>query len=354
MSGGKAAAHTRDSSLATHRGLTTLPTAGMPGPTLPAAPTSGLMRRYLSCLRYREVLLLQGSPLLGAAHAIGPPGAGKLAALAVFLVASLMLVAYIFAFNDWSGIDTDLRDAHRAAAVFAAKGISRDAIRLTWISLAAISLTLFAVLGARPLAIAIAIAGLGYVYSQPGAAAKGMPILGSLLHLTGGTLHFLLGVAPFRALRASDLVLALFFGLTFAAGHLNQEVRDFDGDAANGIRTNAVVFGKTAAFAAGLAGFTLAYALLAALAVAGVLPAWLAAVALPLYTLHLYSSLRALAAGLTFDVICRLQARYRLLYAVIGLAMALALVAPDVLPGGRAAALRQPPPAPAIHPGAPR
>jgi 4-hydroxybenzoate polyprenyltransferase len=285
-------------------------------------------RRYLSCLRWGEILVLQGPPLLGAASALGAPTAHRLAALAVFAAANLLLVAHIFVLNDWAGVDADLNDANRLAGVFAARGISREAIGRLCIGLLALSLALFGILNLRTLALAAAIAALGFLYSRPGWPAKGVPVLGSALHLTGGLLHFLLGVSLFRAIARPDLALGLFFGLTFAAGHLNQEVRDFQGDAANRIRTNAVAFGKKPTFLAGLAGFTAAYALLAMLAAAGLLPAWLGLLALLLYPLHLQAARRALAAGLTYDAMRRLQARYRLLYAVIGAAMAAGLLLP--------------------------
>jgi 4-hydroxybenzoate polyprenyltransferase len=117
---------------------------------------------------------------------------------------------------------------------------------------------------------------------------------------------------------------ATFFALTFAAGHLTQEVRDHQGDVLNTIRTNAVIFGPRRTFLASLALFTLAYALLLLLALQGILPRPLAALVV-LYPLHLGWSLKTLAEGLTFESIRRLQARYRRLYAIIGLAMVVAL-----------------------------
>lgn len=287
------------------------------------------VRRYLSCLRWGEVVVLQGPPLLGAVHALGEPSPRRLAALAVFAIADLLLVGHIFVLNDWAGVDADLNDANRLAGVFAARGIGRDAIRRLCIGLLAVSLALFATLGPRPVALAAAIAALGFLYSRPGWPAKGVPVLGSVLHLAGGLLHFSLGVSLFRAISLPDLVLGLFFGLSFAAGHLNQEVRDFDGDAGNGIRTNAVVFGRKPTFLAGLAAFTAAYVLLAALAAtgAGAVPRWVGGLAMLLYMVHLVFSRRALAGGLTFAAMRRLQARYRVLYGVIGAAMLAAFLA---------------------------
>lgn len=315
------------------------------------AASAGLVRRYLSCLRYREILMLQGSPLLGAAFAMGEASADRLAALFVFAVANVLLVAHVFVFNDWAGADADLNDVNRAAGAFATKGISRDAIRRLWIGLLALALATFGLLGMRPLAIAAAITAVSFLYSRPAAPAKAIPVLGSALHLGGGSLHFLLGVALFRAVDGSALALALFFGLAFAAGHLNQEVRDFDGDVRNGIKTNAVTFGKTPAFIAGLAGFTCSYALLAALAAGGIVPGWLAVLAL-LYPLHLYWSLQVIAGGLSFASVSRFQARYRVLYAVIGAAMLAALLLPPASPASPvsrvgAAAPRRPPSVPA-------
>jgi len=98
------------------------------------------------------------------------------------------------------------------------------------------------------------------------------------------------------------------------------EVRGLDGDQFNGIRTNAVAFGKARSFVAGVALFTVAYALLVSLAAFGVVPRVLVLAGV-LFPLHLGASLRAWRAGLDFQSLCRLQRLYRLLYAVIGIAM---------------------------------
>jgi 4-hydroxybenzoate polyprenyltransferase len=284
------------------------------------------LRRSLSCLRYGEILVLQGSPLLGAAFTIGKVTAGAVAALAVLTAASCCLVAHIFVLNDWAGMSADLQDPNRTTGAFAARGIRRTEIGGLGMALLALSLLLFGWLGLRMLAIALAIAILSALYSLPPFHGKGIPLLNSALHFAGGVLHFLLGWSLFAAIDRRGIEIAVFFALAFVAGHLTQEVRDHEVDRLNGITTNAVRFGKTPIFAAALAVFTLAYLQLAVLAFRGMVPRPLGGLVAVLYPLHLYWSLRTFGAGLTFDSIRRLQARYRGLYTLIGAATLAALL----------------------------
>lgn len=281
---------------------------------------------YASCIRYREVLVLQGSPLLGAAFAMGELSTEKIARLLLFAPASFLLVAHIFTFNDWAGVALDSKDPNKSPDVFVTRGVTPREVAILSFGLLFASLLLFAFLPARTFLLAAAIAALGFLYSHPATNAKGTPILSSAPHLIGGVLHFLLGYSLFAGLDRRGALIALFFALTFTAGHLNQEVRDHDGDRAHGLLTNAVRFGKRPAFLAGLAGFTLAYADLALLAHSGVVPAKLGWLALVLYPVHAVWSVRTLRAGLTFESVSRLQAWYRGLYALIGLAMIITLL----------------------------
>jgi 4-hydroxybenzoate polyprenyltransferase len=115
-------------------------------------------------------------------------------------------------------------------------------------------------------------------------------------------------------------VISLFFGLVFAGGHRNQEVRDYEGDLLSGIRTSAVAFGRKRAFLASLCMFTAAYAIVTGLAALGILPRLLLC-SLIVWLLHVAWSLRALHHGLGFETALWMQRRYRLLFALIGLAM---------------------------------
>ena len=240
------------------------------------------------------------------------------------MVANVCLVAHIFVLNDWSNLTADLGDPNKTADVFTARGVGHHEMGALAVSLLLVGLLLCTLLGPTTLYIAVGIAVLSALYSLPRFNWKGRPFLGSAAHLAGGVLHFLLGYSLGTVFDRRGLVTATFFGLTFAAGHLTQEIRDHHGDVRNGIRTNAVIFGQRRTFAASLALFTLSHALLLFLALQETLPRVLAALVV-LYPIHLRWSLQALAEGLSYAGICRLQARYRALYAVVGVAVVAAL-----------------------------
>jgi 4-hydroxybenzoate polyprenyltransferase len=282
------------------------------------ARASGL--RYLSCLRLQEILVLQGSPLLGAAFAIRPPVGEHLTSLTILAAANICLVAHVFALNDWSNLTADLADPNKSSGVFTASGVDRREMAALAVYLLAAGLLLFGRLGSPTLALALGVAGFSALYSWSPFNWKGRPVLNSVAHLAGGTLHFLLGYSIAHPIDRRGLVVAFFFALIFAAGHLTQEIRDHEGDVLNAITTNAVSFGRRRTFAASLVLFTLAHALLLALALLGAVPGILAALVL-FYPLHLRWSLDTLAGGFTYASMCRLQARYRALYAIVGLVM---------------------------------
>ncbi len=293
---------------------------------IPVSTTKASVLRYLSCFRLQDVLVLQGPPLLGAAFAIRHPGPQDLAPLATLMAGNVFLMTHVFMLNDWAGLTTDLRDPNKAAGVFTARGVGRREISGLMASLLVLSLLLFSRLGLITLGLSLGIAILSALYSLPRFNWKGRPLLNSGAHLTGGILHFLLGYSLGNAVDPRGIAIAIFFALIFAAGHLTQEIRDYHGDAANAIRTNAVIFGQRRAFAASLVLFTLAQIVFLLLALQGILPRPLVAL-VALYPLQLHWSHETLREGLTYASVSRLQTRYRALYAVVGLAMVIALYA---------------------------
>jgi 4-hydroxybenzoate polyprenyltransferase len=276
--------------------------------------------QHFGSTRGLEVLVLQASPILGSfigGFSLKPSGVIRLGFL---LIGSLALTAHVFVFNDWAGHSSDLRDPRRSTLVFTGRGISRRQVARVATALLIFANVAFAGVGRRAVLLGAAIAALSVLYSCSPRFGKSTPILASINHLVGGALHFLLGYTLLRALDTRGLLISLFFGLVFSAGHLNQEVRDYEGDLLNGIRTTAVVFGCRRAFLASLFLFTAAYAILAGSAALGILPRLLLWSTV-LWPLQVAWSVRALQRGLGFETALWMQRRYRLLFALIGLAM---------------------------------
>jgi 4-hydroxybenzoate polyprenyltransferase len=276
--------------------------------------------RHFASTRALEVLALQASPILGSF--LGGFSLERCGVIrpGLLLLGSLALTAHIFVFNDWAGYSSDIRDPRRTTLVFARQGISRRQVARVAIALLIFANVAFVAVGRLAILLGAAIAALSLLYSCSPSFGKSTPIVGSINHLLGGALHFLLGYTLAHALDASGLVISLFFGLVFAGGHLNQEVRDYEGDLLNGIRTSAVVFGCQRTFLASLCTFTAAYAILAGLAALGILPGLLLWSPI-VWLLHVAWSLRALQRGLGFETALWMQRRYRLLFALIGIAM---------------------------------
>ena len=276
-------------------------------------------RALLRHIRFDEVFVLQGTPLMGALFSMGILNVANFQTLCVFLIGSILLVAHVFTLNDWAEIAHGLKAADPLVS----------SVRLFWFSLFLLiaSLLVFGLINVRVVGLGAVVAILGFFYSHPKLNFKGTPIASSVPHLVGGIFHFLLGYAVFAPVDQRGIFIALFFALTFAAGHLNHEVRDFELDRKNNERTNAVAFGKRATFIAGLVVFTLAYLCLILLTGSHLIfsPALFWA-AILFYPLHLFWSVRALKADLSPEVLHRFQIQYRALYSVIGILMVLTAV----------------------------
>ena len=264
-------------------------------------------------IRFDEVFVLQGTPLMGVVFSIGTITTGKFETIPLFLAGSVLLVAHIFTLNDWADVAHGLKAPDPRVPPRLLLSFS--------LSLLITSFLVFALLSSRVVIVAVIIAALGFFYSHPRLNAKGTAIASSLPHLVGGIFHFLLGYAVFMPIDQRGVFIAVFFALTFAAGHLNHEVRDFELDQKNNARTNAVAFGKRATFIAGLIVFSCAYLCLFLLGWFRFIPRPLSFLAILFYPLHLYWSVRALRSQLQPELVDRFQTQYRSLYALIGISM---------------------------------
>jgi 4-hydroxybenzoate polyprenyltransferase len=267
-----------------------------------------------------EVCALQASPLLGLY--LGGPGfhASNVSRQAVLMVGSIALTAHVFLFNDWADYGRDTHDLRRASSGVNGYGISRDQIAYAAIALLLVANVAFVAVGTSAVLFGAGIAALSLLYSFSPRFGKSTPIAASLNHLIGGSLHFLLGFTVAHGVDAKGVTLSLFFGLVFAAGHLNQEVRDYVSDRANGIGTIAVTIGRQRGFLASFGLFTTAYALIVVLAAVGDMPKILLLSAIA-WVLQARWSVVAVQRGLGAETALWVQRRYRLLFALVGLAM---------------------------------
>ena len=250
---------------------------------------------------------------MGALFSMGALTADNFETLLAFLTGSILLVAHVFTLNDWADIAHGLKAPDPLVS----------SLRLFWFSLFLLiaGLLVFWLINIRVVLLGVIVAVLGFLYSHPKLNFKGTPIASSIPHLVGGVFHFLLGYAVFAPVDRRGVFIGLFFALTFAAGHLNHEIRDFELDQKNDARTNAVAFGKRATFLAGLVLFTCAYVWLFLLGWFRFVPRPLSFLAALFYPLHLFWSLRVLRSQFRPDLVERFQTEYRSLYAVIGIGM---------------------------------
>ena len=278
------------------------------------------------CIRWGDVAVLEGVPILGVVLSAGGAATAESTKLVLFGFASFLLLAHVFTLNDWADFTRGVHHSSRAMLQLEQRNIGpRQLLMFSFLLLVA-STALFVFLSWRCLFLAAAVALLGIFYSHPSLNAKSMPVISTALHFLGGTLDFLLGYALFLPVDLRGVLIGLFFGIAFAAGHPIQEVRDLQEDRRAGARTNAIVFGPKASFLAGIVLFSVQYVYLFALAWCALLPRPLAILPVIFYPMQLVWSGQTIRNGLTSENIVRLQSRYRIIYAFIGFGMLLAVL----------------------------
>src|SRR4029077_15279762 len=116
-------------------------------------------RALLRHIRFDEVLVLQGTPLMGALFAMEAITASNIKTLLVFLVGSILLVAHVFTLNDWADIAHGLK----------APDPQVSSLRLFVFSIFLLiaSLLVFDFISRRVVILGAVVAALGFFYSHP-------------------------------------------------------------------------------------------------------------------------------------------------------------------------------------------
>src|SRR5438552_9065866 len=130
-------------------------------------------RALLRHIRFDEVFVLQGTPLMGAAFSIGLITEANIETLVVFLIGSILLVAHVFALNDWADIAHGLKAPDPLVS----------SLRLFWFSIFLLiaSLLVFTLIDLRVVFLGAIVVLLGFFYSHPSLNFKGTPIASSVL-----------------------------------------------------------------------------------------------------------------------------------------------------------------------------
>ncbi|MCB9478526.1 MAG: UbiA prenyltransferase family protein [Deltaproteobacteria bacterium] len=280
------------------------------------------MRRlgiFLRSIRVLESALMLGFPLAGTILATTSPDMATFKRVLLFLPPTYALVIYVYAYNSWGGIETDRRNQRLGDHPVLTGDITPTQLKIVAAVGLISSMALYAWWLPECLPYAAYIAVVWTLYSHPHLLAKGRPLGGTMVHLTGGVAQFLLGWIVARPVDTEAVIWACYFAGVFTAGHANHEVKDHAADKAMGLRTNAVVFGPLVVYHGAMALFAVcAFALLVA-ALTDVTPWLLAWPFLAIFPIHAIAhALWTPKAGAPYPV--AYQRLYRGLFFVAGLA----------------------------------
>jgi 4-hydroxybenzoate polyprenyltransferase len=206
------------------------------------APRKGHPLDYIFVLRPVLLVPVWTVFLRGAAFNSLPLPAPLSAQLVAMLVAAAWLFGAVYALNQCFDIDTDR--ANRKLHFLPLGLVSRGAAVYLYISLTAGALLVAGWISWKVLALCVAVAVLGYLYSAPPWRLKGRPFWALFANTTAhGTLVFLLGWSLTPRGGWAGLVASLPYFFAVGAIYILTTVPDVEGDRAAGKRTLSVHLG---------------------------------------------------------------------------------------------------------------
>jgi 4-hydroxybenzoate polyprenyltransferase len=224
------------------------------------------VKKILSIIRLKEIIGKTGFFLVGVLFA-HPSITSKNIFIGVeFFCLCILNGISIYLINAGFGYAND-RDNLRL------KNMSHVSSKTLWISgfvLLSFSLLLLTLFCHDLLLPALGVYTIWILYSMP-RGLKGVPLLGLICAFTAQLLHFYVGYRVFSEWSQYSFAVAIYFSFLFAAGHALHEVIDFDADHYANIRTSAVVFGRRKLWIATHVLFTIAFAYLILITIAGVI-----------------------------------------------------------------------------------
>ena len=278
---------------------------------------------YLKLMRAKEALFLLGSPFLGLLWTLPDLGTANIVRAILLLVAIFLFFTHVYTFNDWSGFLLDKSDLNKHLRPLVSGKISqREAITLSMCLLVLAAVILF-FLSKIIFYLFVFDVVLWIVYAHPAISIKSKPLLPSLIHFIAGIIHFLFGYILFSGIiTVNGILIGIFFGLVFSAGHLNHEIKDYSFDKESLLMTSAIKFGKEPMFFTSFVIITLSSLYFYVLTVYKILPESLYMGLFCIYPFYCYCFYQTYKNGRDYNSMRKFRSRYRILYFLAGIYMA--------------------------------
>lgn len=287
---------------------------------------------YIRSIRYQEVCVFLGAPLLGVLFSVTSLTVEVIFKMGLLVIAVMGCGCSVIIFNDIWGKDTDKYDERKSSPLLSGEA-SSEQLNLISFAFLAVGFSTCIFFPMRTLISGAALAAILNIYSHPYLFLKGKPGMSSLAHFISGMLLFLVGYSIFKHIDLSSVLISIYFGIIFTAGHMNHEIKDYTGDRKAGVMTNAVRFGRKNMLISSFVLFSLSTFYFYILGLLSVIPEVISVIPFILYPSYCVSFFRTYKRGMTFKNMCRFRRQYRIMYGIIGTGIGFCLLSGLVLGG---------------------
>ena len=274
------------------------------------------MLSWYQHIRAGETLILLGIPVIGVLSCKNE--IKNIADILPIMLSFFLVETHVYMFNDWANASHDRFDIKRSNTLLIRKPELATLYLLISICMlfAGCAIALFVSFNTFIAGIFIFIAS--FLYSSKKISLKEVPVLSSFIHVIAGTLYFLYGYLLYGDWDLKGVLIGLYFGMVYGAGHLNHEVKDHEADRMAGIKTSAVKYGPVRILYISFMLMTLSNFYCIVLAVNGIMPWKIALLPVIGYPLYAFFFLQIDKLKPRFENIIRFRNKYRILYMIIG------------------------------------
>ena len=205
--------------------------------------------------RFLEVLIFHGIPLTGILFSVQQIGHIEPQKLVLVLLGYYCFFLHLYYFNDFCHLSTDRPDREKMKrSVF-----HLPPYLILTLSIISGMIVIGSSLYLHTLPIAGGMLALSLTYSSNITKGKSIPFLPYIIHFIAGNLYFLWGYLVYgRDLRYA-LTIGTFFAIVYVAGQINHELKDYDQDLEENIRTTPHILGRKLSFWISFVLFMLSY-----------------------------------------------------------------------------------------------